>query len=216
MKTRMTSKPIAAVLALGALAMVGACNEPDTETPSPAPSATMDNGLPDPNSSPASILRSDLSEDVIEEPALEPIEATISFGEGGTRLSDAAREEIEELLGTAQMKAGGAITLRGHTDSAGYDEANLRASRQRAEAVATMLEDNGIDADRIEIIALGEMRPLAPNANLDGTANEANRARNRRVDIHIAIPEAGDDEEANADEPGEDGPGMSGRSNSTD
>ncbi|WP_236672138.1 hypothetical protein [Croceicoccus sp. YJ47] len=79
-----------------------------------------------------------------------------------------------------------------------------------------MLEDNGIDADRIEIIALGEMRPLAPNANLDGTANEANRARNRRVDIHIAIPETGDDEEANADEPGEDGPGMSGRSNSTD
>ncbi|WP_239805936.1 OmpA family protein [Croceicoccus hydrothermalis] len=212
----MTSKPIATVLAMGAFAMVGACNDPDTETPAPAPSVTMDTGLPDPNSSPASILRSDFSEDVIEEPALEPLDATISFGEGGTRLSDSAREKVEELLGTAQMKAGGAIILRGHTDSAGYDEANLRASRQRAEAVAAMLEDNGIDADRIEIIALGEMRPLAPNANLDGTANESNRARNRRVDIHIDVPENGDEQDTDADEAGEDSAGSSGSSNLTD
>ena len=39
------------------------------------------------------------------------------------------------------------------------------------------------------MIALGENRPVAPNANPDGSDDEAGRARNRRVDIAVALPE---------------------------
>jgi OOP family OmpA-OmpF porin len=36
------------------------------------------------------------------------------------------------------------------------------------------------------VIALGEARPVAPNANLDGSDNPGGRARNRRVDITVS------------------------------
>ncbi|MBX3594006.1 MAG: OmpA family protein [Sphingomonas sp.] len=106
------------------------------------------------------------------------------------RLNDAARAQIDTLLETPAMQAGGAITLRGHSDSRGSDGDNLVASRKRAEAVAAYLTAHGVAADRIAVIALGETRPIAPNANLDGTDNPDGRAKNRRVDIVVDPPAA--------------------------
>ena len=92
------------------------------------------------------------------------------------------------MLKSDQLAEGWPIVLRGHTDSEGDDRGNLFASRKRAEAVAGWLVENGIDEDRIEVIALGEQRPIAPNAHLDGTPDERGRARNRRVDMWIGPP----------------------------
>jgi OOP family OmpA-OmpF porin len=77
------------------------------------------------------------------------------------------------------------IVLRGHTDSEGSDQGNLFASRKRAEAVAGWLVESGIDEDRIEVIALGEQRPIAPNVHLDGTPDKEGRRRNLRVEVWI-------------------------------
>ena len=59
------------------------------------------------------------------------------------------------------------------------------ASKKRAEAVAHYLEKHGVAKDRITVIALGEGRPIAPNAKLDGSDDPEGRARNRRVDISV-------------------------------
>ena len=56
-----------------------------------------------------------------------------------------------------------------------------------------LLIENGIDEERITIIAFGEQNPLAPNANPDGTPNERNRAANRRVEVHVALPGASEE-----------------------
>lgn len=160
-----------------ALSACGRNQPTPEETPVPAPSPTK----------PVSIFRPEAEVVPVEAP-LAQLDAAVSFGQGGNELDDAAKAQLATIITSPQMKAGGAVTLRGHTDSSGYDEANLRVSRQRAQAVETYLIENGVDPDRIKIIALGEMRPVAPNAKLDGAPDEEGRAANRRVDVTIAVP----------------------------
>lgn len=125
---------------------------------------------------------------------VEPIEALEDKGElstqilfpEGTELTEAARAELATVMASPQMKAGNAIVLRGHSDSGGTDEVNQRISRERAEAVRDWLVENGVDAERIGVIAFGEQNPAAPNAMPDGTPDEEGRAANRRVEIEIA------------------------------
>lgn len=122
-------------------------------------------------------------------PPPEPAKAAILF-ETGSKLSDEGRAQLDELLATPAAAGGGPIVIRGHTDSKGDDSRNLRASRNRAEAVRDYLVERGIDPSRITVIALGETRPVAPNANPDGSDFEEGRRRNRRVEVDIAVQPA--------------------------
>ena len=130
--------------------------------------------------------------EVLPEPAaparLEPLEATIPFAEGGNELTAEAEQALAEVVESAQLAEGWPVVLRGHTDSLGSDRANLLTSKLRAEAVADWLVEHGVARERITVIAIGEQRPVAPNAHLDGSADEEGRARNRRVTLAIAPP----------------------------
>ena len=171
-----------------ALALAG-CNDRE---PPPAPE-------PSPTAPPTqtSIIRPDVEIERIE-PELEPFEGSVTFAEGGNALSDAAIADLEAILETPQMAEGGAIVLRGHTDSVGDDDANMRVSERRAGLVRDWLVERGVAEDRITVIAIGEQHPIAPNARPDGTPDEAGRAPNRRVDVSIALP-AGLDADAAED-----------------
>ncbi|WP_100260177.1 OmpA family protein [Qipengyuania seohaensis] len=116
---------------------------------------------------------------------LPPLETTLGFPDGTSELTEAARAELATILKSAQMGAGGRIVLGGHSDSDGSDQANETASRERAEAVRDFLIENGVDEERIEIIAFGEQNPVEPNALPDGASNEEGRAANRRVEVTI-------------------------------
>lgn len=135
-----------------------------------------------------SIIRDDVG--IEREPAapLAPLEIVIGFPEGGSDLSAAAVAALRDALVSKQMKAGGPITLAGHTDSAGLDTANLRAAQGRGDAVRDWLVEHGVDESRISVIAFGEQNPVAPNARADGTPDPAGRARNRRVEMTITAP----------------------------
>ena len=170
--------------AAAALTLAACNNSPSDETPAPEPAESETKALGEGTS----IIRADVEMEREIMP-LEPLEARISFDEGGYALSDAAIAELQAVLETRQYTEGGAIVLRGHTDAGGNDSANLRASERRAEAVKNWLVENGAAEDRITIVGLGEQNPARPNANPDGTPNEENRAYNRRVMVHIAVPE---------------------------
>ena len=118
------------------------------------------------------------------EAPLQPLRVSIGFPDGRD-LDQAAQAALEKVLASAQMQEGGQIVLRGHSDSAGSDTANLRASQRRAEAVRDWLVEKGVAEERITIIALGEQNPVQPNALPDGTPNETGRAANRRVEVTI-------------------------------
>lgn len=114
-----------------------------------------------------------------------PRSVTIGFARGAT-LDDAARAMLDDFA--AKLPGDVRLVLRGHSDSPGSDAANLAQSRRRAEAVRAYLAERGIAPTRIEVIALGERRPIAPNANRDGSDDPAARARNRRVEIEVLPP----------------------------
>jgi len=71
------------------------------------------------------------------------------------------------------------VEVVGHTDSVGSDEVNNRISRQRAEAVANYLSNQGVQRERLEILGAGKRYPIADNST------DAGRAQNRRVEIRV-------------------------------
>lgn len=163
---------------------LAACSSGDT----PEPDATSTDG-------PRSIFQGDGENGEgtqVAPAALRPLETTISFADGTPDLTEAARAELATIIDSPQMDAGGAIVLRGHSDSEGSDEANLEASRLKAEAVRDFLVENGVAAERIEVIAFGEQNPIAPNALPDGSPNEEGRATNRRVEVTVETGRTGE------------------------
>ena len=171
--------------AIATLALSACSQSAEQPTPEPEPTALE---TPDTDTTePVSIIREDAD---IERgvDSLEPLHARISFDEGGSDLSEVALTELAAVLETRQFKAGGAIVLRGHTDSAGADAANLRSAQRRADAVRDWLIEKGVAETRITTVAIGEQNPGRPNAKPDGTPDEEGRAFNRRVDVGIAIP----------------------------
>jgi OOP family OmpA-OmpF porin len=119
---------------------------------------------------------------------MAPLSLRIGFDEGGTALGKAALESLSDALASEQMKAGGPITLAGHSDTTGDDAVNLLVSRKRAEAVRDWLMAHGVAADRITVVAIGEQNPVAPNATSKGEPNPSGRAENRRVELRIKVP----------------------------
>jgi outer membrane protein OmpA-like peptidoglycan-associated protein len=78
------------------------------------------------------------------------------------------------------------LSVEGHTDDVGADDANLALSRRRAEAVVRWLSTTGrVDGARLTAEGFGETRPLQPVAGLTGRALTAARGQNRRVEFRI-------------------------------
>ena len=69
------------------------------------------------------------------------------------------------------------MEIGGYTDSDGEDEANLKLSQSRADAVKTQLISLGIDTNRLTTKGYGETKPIGDNTTFEGKAN------NRRVEF---------------------------------
>ncbi|KMS56851.1 OmpA family protein [Sphingobium cupriresistens] len=186
----MTKSGRASIILCAALA---AC-QPPAQTPAAnavdeadKANAVADNGADNGAEPQRSILRPEVVPET-ETPKIEPAEAVIGFGESSMALDETAKATVETLLASPAMQAGGPITLRGHSDSRGSDGDNKVASRIRAEKVRDYLVEKGVDEARITLVALGEARPVAPNAKEDGSDDPDGRAKNRRVEVTVALP----------------------------
>ena len=76
------------------------------------------------------------------------------------------------------------VNIIGHTDSTGGDAINNPLSVNRAAETREYLVSRGVAVNRIGIDGRGSREPVAANNT------EANRARNRRVEIFVAEPQA--------------------------
>ncbi len=76
------------------------------------------------------------------------------------------------------------IEVQGHTDNAGSEARNTALSDRRAQSVRRWLVEHGIASDRLTARGFGPLQPIESNST------EAGRARNRRVEFHIATPSA--------------------------
>ncbi|MGH8418764.1 MAG: flagellar protein MotY [Pseudomonas sp.] len=107
-------------------------------------------------------------------------QAEIGFPGGGIDLDARARRRLDTVL--AYMKADPSVNrveLDGHSDNSGNRLTNRDLSRRRALAVMDYLKAQGVPEEQITVRFHGEQYPLVANTN------NANRARNRRVNIHL-------------------------------
>lgn len=162
---------------------LAACGAPDEAADPPTSEQTAD-PAPGPEEA-VSILRPEIDPQEPPEPPLANLTEVIPFPSEEIELGAAAKVALQGILVSPQLALGGPVTLRGHSDAGGDDEEAMRASKQRAETVRDWMTDNGLDEDRITIIAFGDQNPVAPNLRPDGTPNPQGRARNRRVEIEI-------------------------------
>src|SRR5690606_4463250 len=100
--------------------------------------------------------------------------------------ADLAEEyyEVMDEIRAVLMVRPGRIQVQGHTDNlpikTGRFRSNWDLSSMRAVSVAhELMRGDNISQDRFEVTGFADTRPLVPNDN------EANRARNRRVEIVI-------------------------------
>lgn len=181
-------------LPLACILLLGACNSESQEAAPPEDAQLEPAASPTPDA--VSILRPDVEAETAPAPPSESFTATIGFPAGGSELDADALDVLQEVAASEQFARSAPIILRAHSDSAGSDAVNERASEARGLAVAQWLIQAGADAQRIDVIVFGEQNPLEPNALPDSTPNEAGRAANRRVEIEILPLVAGATEEA--------------------
>ena len=104
-----------------------------------------------------------------------------NFRFGRTDLPDEAKARLDEIVTTLKSDPKGIyIEIEGHTDNVGSKELNERLGLERAEGVKRYLyEQHQVPLHKINVISYGEDKPVAPNNNRQG------RAQNRRVVVRI-------------------------------
>ncbi|WP_263141897.1 OmpA family protein [Pseudomonas sp. RIT-PI-AD] len=101
----------------------------------------------------------------------------VLFDAGQAELKPSANRTVLKLVQFLQLNPKRIVRIEGYSDSSGDRDENLRLSRARAQTVADVLVDLGVDPTRIQVEGYGEAYPVADNASNRG------RAQNRRVEI---------------------------------
>jgi outer membrane protein OmpA-like peptidoglycan-associated protein len=107
-------------------------------------------------------------------------EATLHFANGKAILSREGREAVNKVASELkEIKAPYRVVVSGHTSKVGRASFNLQLSKDRAAAVARVLEEAGIPAADIRSEGLSFSQPRVKEVT------KADQAMNRRVEIDI-------------------------------
>lgn len=106
----------------------------------------------------------------------------ILFEVGSADLKAEAVVQITKMGDIIAKYGDDRVRIEGHTDATGKDKSNQELSVRRAEAVKTVLVGRGVKEEQITAEGFGKSRPIAPSDT------PANRAKNRRVEVHIDVP----------------------------
>lgn len=100
----------------------------------------------------------------------------ILFGFNSSNLSSQAKTSLTKFAGILKQNPTMDIAIMGHTDKVGTEEANLKVSTNRADAVEKYLEQQGVSASQIK-----EVKGLGFSQYDDALT----AAQNRRVEIYM-------------------------------
>ena len=107
----------------------------------------------------------------------------ILFDVDSAVLKPAAVEQLTKVGDIIAKYSDDRVRIEGHTDSSGSTRHNEELSQRRAQAVKTVLLGRGVQEQQITALGVGETRPAAENSTAAG------RAKNRRVELHIDVPQ---------------------------
>lgn len=107
------------------------------------------------------------------------MQSEVLFDSASADVSPQAQDIIAQVADVVRDDPNLMIEVDGYTDTAGDSRANMELSQRRAENVADLLVDDGIDANRIDPIGFGETH-LAVE-----TPDNISEPKNRRVVIRL-------------------------------
>ncbi len=190
----------ALVVAVGALAVAGACRRRPAAAPAPvdpAPSAeelarqrqrdSLDaaqraralRDSADQAARQAAERGAQAGRDSAVASARTVLLAPVYFDYDASEIRDDSRAALEAKLPLMERYAEVRVRVAGHTDDRGADEYNLALGQRRAAAVKRFLSERGVDAERVEIVSFGKERPTCEEQA------EACWSRNRRAEFEI-------------------------------
>lgn len=103
----------------------------------------------------------------------------ILFAVDSTHITPSLRSDLSVLAQNLINYPNSTIQIIGHTDNTGSADYNQSLATERALAVSSILQQNGVPQFRIQSTGRGESQPIASNLTPEG------RAQNRRVDVVI-------------------------------
>jgi outer membrane protein OmpA-like peptidoglycan-associated protein len=112
-------------------------------------------------------------------PPVAPPSFMVFFDWDRSNLSQQALATIGQAASAFKTKGNARITATGHTDTSGPEAYNMALSLRRANAVKDALVRNGVPAQAITVIGMGEKGLLVP------TGDGVREPQNRRVEIVI-------------------------------
>jgi len=105
--------------------------------------------------------------------------APVRYALGAADVRDQQERVLRDVKEVLAMFPKARFEIVGHTCDLGSKDGNLKLSKERAGSLATFLSEKGVSPDLLKSRGVADAEPLVPNTN------EANRRRNRRVEIHI-------------------------------
>jgi outer membrane protein OmpA-like peptidoglycan-associated protein len=105
-------------------------------------------------------------------------DASLAFQINSAEISESYKKDLNAAASVFKSYEDTNILIEGHTDDTGSDAYNMTLSEKRAKAVRDYLVAQGVDGSRLTAKWYGETQPKYPN-------DEANRAKNRRVELAI-------------------------------
>jgi len=112
-------------------------------------------------------------------PAPQATSFMVFFDWDRSDLSAQALQTIKQAAGAYKTKGNARITATGHTDTSGPESYNMALSLRRANAVKDALVRNGVPAQAITVVGMGEKGLLVQ------TGDNVREPQNRRVEIVI-------------------------------
>jgi len=104
------------------------------------------------------------------------------FNAGSTDVDPRYADNINSLAKTLTADPNTKVTLAGFADPRGNKEVNDRLARERAEAVASILRDRGVNPDQIQVQAW----PGTSGKHMAGKRSQAQLQLDRRVEAYIS------------------------------
>ncbi len=95
------------------------------------------------------------------------------------QLEERSKTELLEVVQLLRNNPSLRVEIGGHTDDTGSEAYNKQLSLNRAGAVLSFLESQGISAERVTKKGYGSQKPLKPNDS------EENRQFNRRIEFKV-------------------------------
>jgi outer membrane protein OmpA-like peptidoglycan-associated protein len=104
------------------------------------------------------------------------------FSAGSTDVDPRYADNINSLAKTLTQDPNAKVTLAGFADPRGNKEVNDRLARERAEAVAAILRDRGVNTDQIVV----QSWPGTSSKHMRGKRTQAQLQLDRRVEAYIS------------------------------